>query len=59
MMLLLIYCFAHRRIWAAVEDAGGGVYKVGSGGNTNRNHFAFEDRFKKIVAELEAGASKG
>ncbi len=59
MMLLLIYFFAHRRIWAAVEDAGGGVFKVSLGGNTNRNHFAFEDRFKKIVAELEAGASKG
>ena len=53
-MLLLIYFFAHRRIWAAVEDTGGGRFKVSLGGNTNRNHFAFEDRFKKIVAELEA-----
>jgi cytochrome c biogenesis protein len=53
-MLILIYFFAHRRIWAAVEDNGNGTYKVSLGGNTNRNHFAFEDRFKKIVAELEA-----
>ncbi len=51
-MLILIYFFAHRRIWAAVETAGAGKYKVTLGGNTNRNHFAFEDRFKKIVAEL-------
>jgi cytochrome c biogenesis protein len=58
-MLILIYFFAHRRIWAAVEDAGGGVFKVTLGGNTNRNHFAFEDRFKKIVAELGAATSKG
>ena len=53
MMLFLIYFFAHRRVWAAVEDTGNGLYKVTLGGNTNRNHFAFEDRFKKIVAELE------
>lgn len=58
LMLVLIYFFAHRRIWAAVEQTGEGAYKVTLGGNTNRNHFAFEDRFKKIVAELEADASK-
>ncbi|HEV7643641.1 MAG TPA: cytochrome c biogenesis protein ResB [Pyrinomonadaceae bacterium] len=57
MMLILIYFFAHRRIWAAVENTGEGVFKVSLGGNTNRNHFAFEDRFKKIVAELETKAS--
>jgi cytochrome c biogenesis protein len=52
MMLVLIYFFAHRRVWAVVENAGEGKYKVTLGGNTNRNHFAFEDRFKKIVSEL-------
>jgi cytochrome c biogenesis protein len=54
-MLILIYFFAHRRIWAAVEKDGEGKFKVTLGGNTNRNHFAFEDRFKKIVAELGPG----
>jgi len=58
-MLVLIYFFAHRRIWAVIEKEGEGKFKVTLGGNTNRNHFAFEDRFKKIAAELEAQASKG
>jgi cytochrome c biogenesis protein len=57
-MLILIYFFSHRRIWGVVEKDGKGLYKVTLGGNTNRNHFAFEDRFKKIVAELGAQASK-
>jgi cytochrome c biogenesis protein len=52
MMLFLIYFTSHRRIWAAIEEAGNGLYKVTLGGNTNRNHFAFEDKFKKITAEL-------
>ncbi len=58
-MLILIYFFSHRRIWGVVEKDREGLYKVTLGGNTNRNHFAFEDRFKKIVAELETQASKG
>jgi cytochrome c biogenesis protein len=56
-MLMLIYFFSHRRIWAVVEKDGEkdgeNKFKISLGGNTNRNHFAFEDRFKKIVTELE------
>jgi cytochrome c biogenesis protein ResB len=51
-MLVLIYFFAHRRVWGVVEKVSDGKYKIHLGGNTNRNHFKFEDQFKKITAEL-------
>lgn len=51
-MLTLIYFFAHRRMWGVLEKTGEGKYKIHLGGNTNRNHFKFEDQFKKVTAEL-------
>lgn len=53
-MLTLIYFFSHRRIWGVVEKTGEGKFKIHLGGNTNRNHFKFEDQFKNITTELEA-----
>ncbi len=45
--LIFVFFFAHQRIWALVNDK-----NVTLGGNTNRNHLAFENRFNKIVNEL-------
>jgi cytochrome c biogenesis protein len=47
--LCLVFFFAHQRIWAVIEPDG----KVTLGGHTNRNEFAFNDKFEKIKAELE------
>ncbi len=50
--LSLVFFFSHRRIWVAVEERGAGIYDVLIGGNTNRNLFALEDTFKKLVAAI-------
>ncbi len=56
--LILSLCFvffvSHQRIWAIIDKKDiGSNYEVALGGNTNRNQFGFEDRFKKIISALE------
>jgi cytochrome c biogenesis protein len=51
--LAFVFFFSHRRIWALVERRDGQTHIV-MGGNANRNNLAFEDKFKKIVHEVEA-----
>jgi cytochrome c biogenesis protein len=46
--LIFVFFISHQRIWALIDGE-----NVTLGGNTNRNHIAFEDKFKKIVNELE------
>lgn len=46
--LIFVFFIAHQRIWALIDGE-----NVILGGNTNRNHLAFEDRFKKMVGELQ------
>jgi cytochrome c biogenesis protein len=56
LMLILalgaVFFFSHQRVWALVEERDGGGYEVVLGGNTNRNKLGFEDRFKKLVADI-------
>jgi cytochrome c biogenesis protein len=53
--LVFVFFFSHRRIWALVElKENTGFYETIIGGNANRNNFGFEDKFKKIVSELES-----
>jgi len=47
--LFAVFFFSHDRIWALVEEKEG-KFDVVLGGNTNRNHLGFGDRFRKIVA---------
>ena len=56
--LMLALCFvffiSHQRVWALIEkNEINGNYEVVFGGHTNRNHFAFEDRFKKLIQKIE------
>ncbi|MEO8042342.1 MAG: cytochrome c biogenesis protein ResB [Acidobacteriota bacterium] len=44
-----VFFFSHRRVWALIEDG-----QIVMGGNANRNHLGFEDKFKKIVHDVEA-----
>ncbi|MFL6229872.1 MAG: cytochrome c biogenesis protein ResB [Pyrinomonadaceae bacterium] len=50
--LIAVFFFSHNRVWALVEEAGAGQYKVVLGGNTNRNTVAFGDKFKRLVAAI-------
>jgi cytochrome c biogenesis protein len=47
-----VFFFSHDRVWAVVEEKGEGRFEVVAGGNTNRNHLGFGDRFKKLVAAV-------
>lgn len=45
-----VFFFAHRRVWALVEEKSPGIYELVLGGNTNRHQAAFDDSLKKIIA---------
>jgi cytochrome c biogenesis protein len=47
-----VFFFSHDRVWAVVEEKGEGSFEVTLGGNTNRNHLGFGDRFRKLVAAI-------
>lgn len=47
-----VFFLSHRRIWALVEKSKEGGFDVTLGGNTNRNHVGFEEKFAKSVREL-------
>ena len=51
--LAAVFMFSHQRVWALVERGEGGKFQVIMGGNTNRNRLGFEDRFKRLVEEVE------
>ena len=48
--LAFVFFISHRRIWALIDRENG---EIALGGNTNRSHLAFEDKFKKIVGDIE------
>jgi cytochrome c biogenesis protein len=45
--LIGVFSFSHQRLWIVVEEG-----KVSLGGDANRNRLGFEDRFKKIIAQI-------
>ena len=49
--LFAVFFFSHDRVWALVEEKAG-AFDVVLGGNTNRNHLGFGDRFRKLVADI-------
>lgn len=49
-----VFFFSHKRIWAFIEKGEDGSTEVTLGGNTNRNHVGFEEKFKRIEAELRS-----
>jgi cytochrome c biogenesis protein len=52
--LIFVFFLSHKRVWALIQKKDlGESYEVVLGGNTNRNHQGFEDKFKKIVERLE------
>jgi cytochrome c biogenesis protein len=52
--LIFVFFFSHRRIWALIEkDEFSDNYQVVLGGHTNRNHFGFEDKFKRVIKGID------
>ena len=50
--LCFVFFISHKRIWALVEETDESNYQIILGGNANRSEPAFEDKFKRIVGEL-------
>ena len=51
--LSFVFFISHRRIWAMVEKKDlSDSYEIVLGGDANRNHFGFEDKFQKVVKDL-------
>ncbi len=50
--LCFVFFIAHKRVWALIEETENNNYQVVLGGNANRSEPAFEDKFQKIVGEL-------
>jgi len=48
-----VFFFSHKRIWALVEIDQNGFTEVILGGNTNRNHVGFQEKFAKVVADIK------
>ena len=48
-----VFFFSHKRMWALIEKRDGKT-EVTFGGDANRNHLAFEEKFKKIVNDAQA-----
>ncbi|HEU4595463.1 MAG TPA: cytochrome c biogenesis protein ResB [Pyrinomonadaceae bacterium] len=50
--LCAVFFFSHQRVWALVEEKGGGEFETVLGGNTSRNQLGFADRFKRMVEAI-------
>ena len=53
--LMFVFFVSHKRVWALIDKNEYNEIEVVLGGNTNRNHQGFEDKFNKVVARLENG----
>ncbi|NNE99920.1 MAG: hypothetical protein HKN25_12945 [Pyrinomonadaceae bacterium] len=53
--LAFVFFLSHKRIWAVIEKNDlSGNYQIVLGGEANRNQFGFEDKFAKVVKDLDS-----
>lgn len=50
--LAFVFLFGHKRVWALVERNEAGDFDIAVGGDANRNHVAFQDKFKKLADDI-------
>ena len=50
--LCYVFFFSHRRIWALIEKGENGNSEISIGGESNRNHAAFEEKFVRVVSAI-------
>lgn len=50
--LVGVFFFSHQRVWAAVEEVSDNHFRVTFGGNTNRNQYAFDEKFRAFINKL-------
>ena len=52
--LVFVFFVSHRRIWALIDNQDNENFEVVIGGNTNRNHQGFEDKFGKLIDNFKS-----
>lgn len=52
--LVFVFFVSHRRIWALIDNGKEENFEVIIGGNTNRNHQGFEDKFGKLIDSFKS-----
>lgn len=50
--LCFVFFVSHRRVWALIDQKEENNFEIVLGGNTNRNEQGFEDKFKKLIQNL-------
>ncbi|MDH3492487.1 MAG: cytochrome c biogenesis protein ResB [Acidobacteriota bacterium] len=50
--LAAVFFFSHQRVWCVIEEEPDKNLRITFGGDTNRNHLAFEEKFKKVTNSL-------
>jgi cytochrome c biogenesis protein len=50
--LVYVFMFSHRRVWSLIEMKSDAQFEVVFGGDANRNHLAFDDKFRSIVGRF-------
>lgn len=50
--LCFVFFFSHKRIWALIENRGNGMLEISLGGEANRNHSGFEEKFLRVIAGI-------
>ena len=50
--LVFVFFISHKRVWALIEERDG-KSEIVLGGHANRNHLGFEDKFNKIVSDVQ------
>jgi len=50
--LAAVFFFSHQRVWIVMEENSDNNLGITLGGDTNRNHLAFEDKFQQIIDSL-------
>jgi len=54
--LVSVFFFSHQRVWAVIQKGSDTTSTVTLGGNANRNHNGFSDRFNRFIKEVSKTA---
>lgn len=50
--LCYVFFFSHKRIWALIENRENGRLEISLGGEANRNHSGFEEKFVRVLVGI-------
>lgn len=56
--LCYVFFFSHKRIWALIEKREDGQLEISVGGEANRNHTGFEEKFERVLSDIRSEFGK-